>query len=103
MYARVVSGKFKPGKYAFATDLLENKVIPLLKDQPGFCDEISFFNKEDNNAVAISFWKDLADLERYERESYPKIHEFMAEAFEDQPMINRMEVGNSTWYKIHAH
>ena len=102
MYARMVTGTFKPGKFDFATGLLENKVIPLLKNQPGFCDEISFFDKKDNKAVAISFWKDLKDLERYERETYPQVREFMTEAFEDQPLVNRMEVGNATWYKIHA-
>jgi len=73
MYARLVKGQFKPGKFDFATRTLENEVIPLLKKQHGFRDEVSFFNKDMKEGYAISFWDDKSDLEKYEREVYPQV------------------------------
>lgn len=102
MYARFVTGHIKPGKFELATQMLETKVIPLLKDQPGFRDEISFYDKDKNEAYAISFWDKKLDLENYERDVYPKVRENMAEAFEDLPTARKFEIANSTWYKIHA-
>jgi len=102
MYARFVTGHIKPGKFELATQMLEKKVIPLLKEQPGFRDEVSFFDKEKNEAFAISFWDQKLDLENYERDIYPKVKDEMAVAFEELPMIRNCEIANSTWYKIHA-
>ena len=102
MYARMVKGQFKPDKFQFVTNTLENEVIPLLRKQHGFRDELSFFEKDRNEAYAISFWDNKADLEKYEREIYPQVHEKMAGAFVSAPTAHDFEVSNSTWYKIHA-
>ena len=102
MYARMVKGQFKPDKYEFVTHTLEKDVIPLLKKQKGFRDELSFFAKDMKEGYAISFWDNKADLEKYEREVYPQVHEKMAEAFETLPIAHDFEISNSTWYKIHA-
>ena len=102
MYARMVKGQFKPEKFQFVTNTLENEVIPLLRKQHGFRDELSFFNKDMNEAYAISFWDDKADLDKYEREVYPQVHQKMADALVGTPTKHGFEVSNSTWYKIHA-
>ena len=102
MFARMVKGQFRPEKFEFVTNTLENEVIPLLREQHGFRDEVSFFAKDVNEGYAISFWDNKADLEKYEREVYPKVHEKMAEAFVGMPTAHDFEVSNSTWYKIHA-
>jgi hypothetical protein len=82
--------------------MLENEVIPLLKKQHGFRDEITFINEDMKEGYAISFWDEKIDLEKYEREVYPKVREKMAEAFENPPVSTDFEVSNSTWYKIHT-
>ena len=102
MYARMVKGQFKPDKFEFVTRTLEKDVIPLLRKQNGFKDELSFFDKNMKEGYAISFWDNKADLEKYERDVYPKVHEKMAEAFVSKPTTHDFEVSNSTWYKIHA-
>ena len=101
MYARLVKGQFKPDKIDFATQMLENDVIPLLKKQQGFRDEVSFFNEDMKEGYAISFWDDKADLEKYERDIYPQVKEKMAEAFENPTVATDFEISNSTWYHIH--
>ena len=102
MYARMVKGQFKPEKFQFVTNTLEKEIIPLLRKQHGFRDELSFFEKDRNEAYAISFWDNKADLEKYEREVYPQVHDKMSSAFVSTPTAHDFEVSNSTWYKIHA-
>ena len=102
MYARMVTGRFKPEKLDFVTRTLETDIIPLLKKQHGFRDEISFFANDSKELNAISFWDTRNDLEKYEREIYPKVHEKMADAFVSKPKTHDFEVSNSTWYHIHA-
>jgi len=102
MYARLVKGHMKPGKYESATRMLENEVIPLLKKQKGFRDEVTFFSNDIDESFAISFWDNKSDLEKYTRDVYPQVRDKMAGFFQDQPMARNFEVANSTWYHIHA-
>jgi hypothetical protein len=102
MFARMVKGHIKPGKFDDATRLLENDVIPLLKRQHGFRDEVTFFNEGIDDGYAISFWDTKEDLDKYEREVYPEVRQRMVDIFEDQPLTMNFEVANSTWYHIHA-
>ena len=102
MFARMVKGHIKPGKLDDATRLLENDVIPLLKQQHGFRDEITFFTEGLDEGFAISFWDSKDDLEKYERDVYPRVREKMVDLFEDLPIARNFEISNSTWYHIHA-
>ncbi|MGB5623541.1 MAG: hypothetical protein WBN65_13695 [Gammaproteobacteria bacterium] len=102
MYARLVKTQMKPGKYELATRRIEEKVIPLLKKQNGFRDEVSFFDKEHDESVAISFWETEADARKYEKDVYPDLMRSLTDTFEGKPEVRHFEVANSTWYKIHA-
>lgn len=102
MFARVIKGHIKPGKFDLATQTLEKDVIPLLRKQKGFRDELSFFNPGLNEGYAISFWDNKDDMIRYEREVYPEVRDKMSTTFEELPEVQNFEVANSTWYQIHA-
>lgn len=102
MYARLVTTHLKPGKFDLATRKFEEKIIPMLRMQKGFRDEVSFFDKEKNESVAISFWDDEADLRKYEKDAYPEMVKVLSDTFEGTPEVRRFEVANSTFYKIHA-
>ena len=102
MYARLVTTHLKPGKFDLATRKFEEKIIPMLKLQKGFRDEVSFFDKEKNESVAISFWDAEADLRKYEKYAYPEMVKLLSDTFEGTPEVRRFEVANATFYKIHA-
>ena len=102
MFVRQVTAHYKPGKFDLLNKRLENEVIPMLKEQKGFRDELSFFDTEKYEAVAMSFWDTKEDAEMYTRDIYPKISKKMEEAIVGDPMIRQFEVANSTWYDIHA-
>lgn len=102
MYVRQVTAHYKPGKFGLLNQRLEGEVIPLLKKQPGFRDELSFFDKNKDEAFTMSFWDSKQDADKYARDFYPTIHEKMNETLKDTPQIRSFEVANSTWYGINA-
>ena len=80
----------------------EKDVIPLLRKQAGFRDELSFFDKDKVEATSMSFWDTKQQADTYARDLYPSIHKKMEDVLEDTPQIRSFEVANSTWYDIHA-
>ena len=102
MFARFVTTHMEPENFTQARNALEQKVIPLLKKQPGFKDELTFFDKDKKEAVAISFWDTKQDADLYERNLYPQVRDTMQSWYREPPKIRAFEVANSTWYNIHA-
>jgi hypothetical protein len=56
MFARKVSMHLKPNSAAEFTQRLEKNIIPLLRKQKGFQDEITFLTTGGKDAFAISLW-----------------------------------------------
>ena len=102
MFVRQVSAHFKPGQFDLLNRRLDDEVIPLLKKQKGFRDELSFFDKNKDEAFAMSFWDTQQDAENYQRDIYPQVFKKMEDAIDGSPEIRSFEVNNSTWYDIHA-
>jgi heme-degrading monooxygenase HmoA len=102
MYTRNVSMKLKPNSEKEFTRTLENEVIPMLRKQKGFKDEITLVAPERNEAVAISFWDRKEDAEAYNREKYPEILKNLSKVVEGTPRVESFEVANSTSHQIAA-
>jgi len=54
MFARHVSFRLKPNSVAEATQTLEKEIVPLLRKQKGFQDEITLLAPGGREAVGIS-------------------------------------------------
>lgn len=102
MFIREVKAHFKPEKFDLLNKRLDKEVIPMLRKQKGFRDELSFFDKDKNEAISLSFWDTKEQAEKYARELYPTVHKKMEEALKDTPKVRSYEVANSTFYNIHA-
>ncbi len=102
MYVRQVTAHFKPEKFDMLNKRFEEDVIPMLKKQSGFRDELSIFDKSKDEAITLSFWDTKQAADQYAREIYPAVHKKMEETLEDMPKIRAFEVANSTWYDIHS-
>jgi heme-degrading monooxygenase HmoA len=102
MYVRQVKAHYKPSKYDLLNQRFEKDVLPVLKKQSGFRDELSFFDKGKDEAIAMSFWNTKQDADKYASEVYPTIHKKMEDTLEDTPQIRSFEIANSTWYDIYA-
>jgi heme-degrading monooxygenase HmoA len=102
MYTRNVSLKLKANSASEFTRTLENEVIPVLRKQKGFKDEVTLVAPERNEAVAISFWDRKDDAEVYNREKYPEILKILSKVVEGSPRVELFEVANSTSHRIAA-
>jgi heme-degrading monooxygenase HmoA len=102
MYARTVRMQLKPKSVAEFTRTLENTIIPLLRTQPGFQDEIAFVVPGGTEAVSISVWDQQADAEAYAGSIYPQVLKAVANVVEGTPQVDTYEVSNSTFHKIAA-
>jgi heme-degrading monooxygenase HmoA len=102
MYTRNVSIRLKPNSAAEFTRTLEKEILPLLRKQKGFQDEISFVAPERNEAVAISFWDKKDNAEAYNRERYPEVLKALSKVVEGTPRVETFEVANSTSHQIAA-
>ena len=102
MFARTVRMQLKPNSVAEFTRTLENDIIPLLRQQPGFQDEIAFVVPGGTAAVSISVWDQQADAEAYARGTYPQVLQAVANVVAGTPQVDTYEVSNSTFHKIAA-
>jgi len=94
--------KLKGNSVPEFTRTLENEVIPMLRKQKGFRDEITLVAPELNEVVAISFWDRKEDAESYNREKYPEILKTLSKVVEGTPRVESFEVANSTSHQIAA-
>jgi len=102
MFTRHVIVKLKAKAAPEFTRLIEKEVIPLLRKQKGFLDEITFISPDLTEAVGNSFWETKADAEAYNRTGYPEVMKFLSTVVEGIPTVGTAEVSNSTFHKIAA-
>ena len=102
MYARNVSMNLKPNTAREFTQTFEKDILPILRKQNGFKDEITFVGTEGKDVVAISLWDRKENAEQYSRDTYPQVLKGLARVVEGTPKVNAYEVSNSTWHKIAA-
>src|SRR5688572_20155653 len=100
MYARNVTMHLKANKASEFTSKLEQDVLPILRRQPGFKDEITFLATERDEAVAISLWDRQESAEQYSRETYPAVLQKLQGLVEGTPKVESFEVANSTFHKV---
>ena len=103
MYARNVTLQLRPSTGVEFTRTLENDVLPMLRKQNGFKDEITFLAPDGKQALAISLWDEKSNADTYSRETYPAVLTSLAKVVEGTPQVQSYEVSNSTFHKIAAH
>ena len=97
MFARHVSMQLKPNTHAEFTQTIENEILPLLRKQHGFRDEIVFVAPDpERNLVAISLWDKKEDADAYHRGVYPEVLKALAKVVDGTPEVRDFEVAHST-------
>jgi hypothetical protein len=102
MFARRVYMHLKPNSVAEFAARIEKDVIPTLRKQKGFQDEITFVAPSGTEAFAISLWDRAESAEAYNRASYPAVAKLLATLIEGPPQVETFNVANSTFHKIAA-
>jgi len=102
MFARRVYMHLKPNSVAELTQKLEKDVLPLLRKQKGFQDEITFVGQGGREAFAISLWDKAENAEAYNRGTYPEVTKILATIVEGTLQVETFDVANSTFHRIAA-
>jgi heme-degrading monooxygenase HmoA len=90
----------KPNTAREFTQTFEKDILPILRRQNGFKDEITFVGTDGKEVLAISLWDRKENAEQYGRETYPQVLKGLSRVVEGTPEVQAYEVGNSTWHKI---
>jgi heme-degrading monooxygenase HmoA len=99
MFARKVSMHLKVNGAAEFKKKIEGEVIPLLRKQAGFLDEITLLYPSGKEVHAFSMWETAEHAEAYNRGAYPEVTKILASTIEGAPRVQTYEVLNSTIQK----
>ena len=100
MFARSVTFHLKPGRATEFTRLLEQDVVPMLRKQKGFQDELSLLTSNRTEAVGITVWDLKENAEIYARSTYSDVLKTLEPVVEGTPQVQTYDVSNSTFHKI---
>lgn len=81
---------------------IEGEVIPLLRQQTGFLEQIAFLYLNGREVQTFSLWETAEHAEAYKRETYPKVLRMLASVIEGPPTVETFEVLCSTVQKTLA-
>ncbi len=100
MFARLVTMKLKANSAEEFSRLIDNEVLPLLRKQNGFRDEITFISR--GRALGISLWDTQEDAVAYKGTGYPEVLKTLSKVLKGRPTVETFEVANSTLHKLAA-
>jgi len=103
MFARHVSIHLKSNSLSDYTRMFDKDVLPLLRKQKGFKDEITFAGPGGVDVTAISLWENKTDAEAYNTNAYPQVLKTMARFIEGTPKVQTSDVVTSTLHKLDLH
>ena len=102
MFARKVCMHLKADRVGDLIKKMENEIIPLLRQQQGFLDEITLISQSGKEVYAYSFWENSADAERYDKNVFAQVTNLLAGVIDGTLRIHTYMVANSTFHKMAA-
>jgi hypothetical protein len=96
MYARNVAVRLKPNTLSDFSKTLETNVLPILRKQKGFQDEITFAMPGGTDVVAISLWDTKENAEAYNTAGYPEVLKKLEKFLDGSPKLRVSDVISST-------
>ena len=99
MYTRKVRIKLRADTVQEFRRLLDQKVVPLLRAQKGFQDEITLVASKRNEAIAISFWDNQEDADAYNHIAYLDVLRVLSKVVERLPIVETFDISDSTLHK----
>ena len=100
MYARSVSFRLKSNMQSDYTRTFENEILPLLRKQKGFKDEITFLNPASQDAIAITLWESKSNADEYNTNTYPQVLKTLTNVIDGTPRVQTFETVMSTFHNV---
>jgi len=88
MFIRVVECQAKTGLTEAVIKKVNECVLPILQEQPGFVDLLVLSSKADSERlVCVTFWTSPGDAETYQRRHYDTIARMLKPILESSPRL----------------
>ena len=100
MYARILTLNLKPNHLSDFRETLDKQVLPILRKQEGFKDDMTFVGQNGTEIRNISLWDKKENAESYNSAAYPEVLKVLSSVLEGTPQIKMYDVVNSTFHKI---
>ena len=101
--ALIIEGTLKADKKEEFKTAWGKEILPTLKKQAGFVDEMLLFETTNpNRGVGLSFWKRQEDAERYHREVFPRLVESLRHLIEAAPTVRSFNLEAAETFRISA-
>jgi hypothetical protein len=100
MYARNISFRLKSNMQSEYMRTLENQILPLLRKQKGFQDEITLCNPGTQDAVAISLWENKQNADDYNTKTFPEVLKSLSKIVDGTPQVHGYETVISTFHHV---
>jgi hypothetical protein len=84
------------------TRTFEKDILPLLRKQKGFKDEITLSNPSSLDVIAISLWENKANADGYNTNTYPEVLRSLASMIDGTPKVQTFEAVTSTFHNVLA-
>jgi quinol monooxygenase YgiN len=92
-FARNVQFQIKKGKEQEFNTLFEKEVVPVLRKQAGFQQEVTLSNPD--GALGISLWDDRKSADTYQTATYPSILAKLKGLIDGTPKVESYEMASS--------
>jgi len=102
MFARRLFIRLKPNKLGEFIKTFEMNIIPLLREQEGFKDEITFAAPDGIEVLAIILWDRRANADTYGASVYKDVLRMLGTMIAGTPEVATTEVMHSTFHHIRA-
>ena len=98
MFARNVTFRLKASMFSDYTRTFENQVLPLLRKQKGFKDELTLSNPSSVDVIVISLWESKTNADAYNTNAYPEVLKTLARMIDGTPKVQTFEAVTSTFH-----
>jgi hypothetical protein len=71
-------------------------IVPLLRKQIGFQDQMTLSDSCGRGVVAVSFWDQQENMQAYHSSGYPEVLKFLGKFLDGTPHVRTFEVVSST-------
>ena len=92
MFKHQVQMQLRADTFTLLSRKIENTIMPLLRQQKGFCDGITFVAPERSTATGDTFWNTEADAEAYQKNGFQKVLETISEVLTETPTVSITKV-----------
>src|SRR5581483_12423372 len=103
MFARFVELTIKSEKKTEFLKTFKEEIVPVLRKNTGFFDLIPLqVEIAPNKFYAISLWKTKFDVEKYEKEFYPRVKQILEPFLTSAPVVTFCTVEETVREKVAA-